>query len=273
MRDAKCECEVQDAGLGSGVEAVGPAPAGDDVGLFGFEGGGGEVDGVGGAGGVVGDEAEVGGDPGEVEGGHGAEQVAAIEGAEVEGEGEVVDDAGPEVGLHGEGVGGELGELFEGEAGLGREDEGPDLLEVVLGEAEGLEHGVDFGGGGELGEGGRGGVAGGWGGDAAGALPEGGLGFDVGEEGAGDGGEEGVEVGLGVGWRGSGGGASPAETSRTEKPAAAASATGQRREEPWLRAMRRWVVETRRWARRPEMAASMGRGKWMSAPKRARERG
>ena len=72
---------------------------------------------------------------------------------------------------------------------------------------------------------------------------------------------------------GVGGVASPAETSRTEKPAAADSATGQRREEPWLRAMRRWVVETRRWARRPEMAASMGRGKRMSAPKRARESG
>ena len=36
-------------------------------------------------------------------------------------------------------------------------------------------------------------------GEGAGALPEGGAGFDVGEEGAGDGGEEGVEVFLGRG--------------------------------------------------------------------------
>jgi len=178
----------------SGVEAVGPAPAGDDVGLFGFEGGGGDLDGVGGAGGVVGNGAEIGGDPGEIERGHGTEEVIAIEGAEMEGEGEVVDDARPEVGLHDEGVGRELGELFEGETRLGGEDEGPDLLKIVLREVEALDHGMNFGGGNEGVEEGRRGGSGGSQGQTAGALPVGGLGFDVAEERACDGAEEGVEI-------------------------------------------------------------------------------
>ena len=184
-----------------GVEAVGPAPAGDDVGLFIFEGYGGVFNGAGGAGGVVGDCAQVGGYPGEVERGHGTEQVIAVEGAEVKGKGEVVDDARPKVVLDGEVVGRELGELLEGETRLGWKDEGPDLLEVVLCEVEAFDHVVDFGRGQSWIEGRGRGRAGRPEGEASGALPEGGLGVDVGKEGAGDAGKEGVEVGLG-GWRG-----------------------------------------------------------------------
>src|SRR5271165_3870452 len=63
-------------------------------------------------------------------------------------------------------------------------------MEVGVGEMEGLEHGGDVGRvcgcvGGAEGAGGLG---------SAGALPEGGFGVDVVEEGAGDLGEEGVEV-------------------------------------------------------------------------------
>ena len=88
-------------------------------------------------------------------------------------------------------------ELLEAEQGLRRQDERPDLVQVGVGEAEGVEHGLDD----------RGLVSSidgcdrcrlsGW--VVRDALPEGGLGVDVGEERAGDVGEEGVEIGDG--WR------------------------------------------------------------------------
>ncbi len=86
------------------VEAVGPAPAGDEVGFVGFEGGG-EVLDVFFGGGAVADESEVRGDPGEIERRERAEKVAAVDGAETVGEDEVVDDARPESVGHAEGVG------------------------------------------------------------------------------------------------------------------------------------------------------------------------
>ena len=132
------------------------------------------------------------GGTGEVERGERAEEVTAVDGAQAVGQDEVVDDARPEAVGHTEGGGRHGVELFEAEEGVGRKDEGPDLVEVGVGDAEGFEHGGDVGwtvgGLGGLGEG-AGGLR------AADALPEGGFGVDVGEEGAGDSGEEGVEVG------------------------------------------------------------------------------
>ena len=144
-------------------------------------------------GGAVADESEVRGDPSEIERGECAEKVSAVDGAEAEGKDEVVDDAGPEVVGHAEGVGRHDGELLKAQERVGREDQGPDFVEVGVGEAEGVEHGGDvgtFGDGGGLGDG-LGGLS------AAGTLPEGGLGVDVGEEGTGDVGEDGVEIGGG----------------------------------------------------------------------------
>ncbi len=145
-------------------------------------------------GGAVADESEMRGNPGEIERRERAEEVSAVDGAETVGEDEVVDDAGPEVVGHAEVFGRHDGELLEAEERVGRQDEGPDLVEVGVGEAEGVEHGGDVGW--RLGDGG--GLGDGLGGlGAAGALPEGGFGVDVGEEGAGDLGEERVEVGGG----------------------------------------------------------------------------
>jgi hypothetical protein len=140
---------------------------------------------------AVGDESEMRGGPGEIERRECAEKVSAIDGAETIGEDEVVDDAGPEVVGHAEGFGRHDGELLEAEERVGRQDEGPDLVEVGVGEAEGVEHGGDvgrlLGGGGGLGDGRRGL-------DGAGPLPEGGFGVDVGEERGGDLSEERVEI-------------------------------------------------------------------------------
>ena len=110
---------------------------------------------------------------------------------ETKGEDEVVDDAGPEVVGHTEAFGLHDGELLEAEERVGRKDEGPDFVQVGVGETEGVEHGGDVGR--RLGDGdglrdGLGGLS------AAGPLPEGGPGVDVGEEGAGDLSEERVEV-------------------------------------------------------------------------------
>src|SRR5947209_15123627 len=88
-------------------------------------------------------EDEVRGDPGEIERGEGAEEVAAIDGAEPVGEDEVVDDAGPQAVGHAEGLRGHDGEALEAEEGVGRKDESPDLMQVGVGEVEGLEHGGD----------------------------------------------------------------------------------------------------------------------------------
>ena len=174
------------------VEAIGPAPAGYEIGFVGFEGDG-QVLNVFFGGGAVADESEMRGDPGEIERRERAEQVSAIDGAEAEGEDEVVDDAGPEVVGHAEVFGLHERELLEAEERVGRQDERPDLVEVGVGEAEGVEHGGDVGrrlrDGSGLGDG-LAGLS------AAGALPEGGFGVDIGEEGAGDLSEKGVEVGA-----------------------------------------------------------------------------
>lgn len=174
------------------VEAVGPTPARHEIGFVGFEDGGHLLDVL--LGGDAGaDENEVGGDPGEVERGERAEEVTAVDGAKAVGEDEVVDDAGPEGVGHVEDLGLHGGESLDAEEGVWGEDEGPDLVEVGVGELEGLEHGRDlgetFGEPGGMGEGaGRA--------HAAGALPEVGLRVDIGEEGAGDLGQDGVEVGC-----------------------------------------------------------------------------
>ena len=132
----------------------------------------------------------MGGDPGEIEGRERSEKVTAVDGAQAVGEDEVVDDASPEVVGHAEVLGLHDGELFEAEERVGRQDEGPDLVEVGVGEAEGFEHGCDVG---RLGDCDGLGKAGCWLG-ATGALPEGCFGIDVGEEGAGDEGEQAVEI-------------------------------------------------------------------------------
>jgi hypothetical protein len=176
-----------------GVEAVGPAPARYEIGFVGLEDGGHLFDvflwSDAGA-----DEKKMRGDPGEVERGERAEKVSAVDGAEPVGQDEVVDDACPEAVGHTKAGGGHGGESFEAEERVGWEDEGPDLVEVGVGDLEGVDHGGDvglvFGGGAGLGE-----DAGGLG--AADALPGGGFGIDIAEERAGDLGEQGVEVGSG----------------------------------------------------------------------------
>src|SRR5882757_9277356 len=164
------------------VESVGPAPAGYEVRFICFKGDGDVLDVFFGRGAAA-DEREMRGRPGEIERRKCAEKVSAIDGAETVGEDEVVDDAGPEVVGHAEAFGMHEGELLEAEEGVGRKDEGPDLVEGGVGEAEGFEHGGDVGrrlsDGSGLGDG----ISGL---DAAGALPEGGFGVDVGEERAGD---------------------------------------------------------------------------------------
>ena len=137
------------------------------------------------------DEKKVRGDPGEVERRECTEEVSAIDGAETKGKDEVVDDAGPEVVGHTEVFRLHEGELFEAKERVGGQDERPDIVKVGVGETEGLEHGGDIGwigDGGGVGDG-RCGL------NATCALPEGGFGVDVGEEGAGDLGEETVDVG------------------------------------------------------------------------------
>ena len=141
-------------------------------------------------GGAVADESEVRGDPGEIKRCEGPEKVSAINGAETEGENEVVDDAGPEIVGHAESLGRRESESFEAEERVRREDEGPDLVEVGVGETKGFEHGCDVG---RLGDGG-GECDGLEGLDGARSLPEGSLGVDVGEERRGDLSEEGVDV-------------------------------------------------------------------------------
>ena len=140
--------------------------------------------------GATADEKKVRGDPGEIEWRERAEQVSAIDGAETEGEDEVVDDAGPEVVGHAEVFRLHERKLLEAEQRVGGQDERPDIVKVGVGETKGLEHGGDIG---RIGDG-RGVGDGRCGLDAACALPEGGLGVDVGEEGAGDLGEETVDV-------------------------------------------------------------------------------
>lgn len=132
------------------------------------------------------------GDPGEIERGERAEEVTAVDGAEAVGEDEVIDDAGPEIVGHAEALGLKHGELLEAEERVGRQDEGPDLVEVGVGETEGVKHGRGVW---RLGDviGLRKGLDGL---GAAGALPERGFSVDVGEEGAGDEGEEAIEVAI-----------------------------------------------------------------------------
>ena len=122
--------------------------------------------------------------------------MAAVEGAQAVGKDEVVDDARPEGVGHVEAFCGQKRKALEAEEGVGREDEGPDLVEVGVGEMEGLDHGGDVGQ--------RGCGFGGWGDftkglEGAGTLPEDCLGVDVGEEGSCDLGEEGVEIVCGLG--------------------------------------------------------------------------
>ena len=124
------------------VEAVGPAPAGYEVRFVCFEGDG-DVLNVFFGGGAAADEREMRGRPGEIERRECAEQVSAIDGAETVGEDEVVDDAGPEVVGHAEVLGIHEREFLEPEERVGRKNEGPDLVEVGVGEAEGFEHGGD----------------------------------------------------------------------------------------------------------------------------------
>ncbi len=172
------------------IETVWPAPAGYEVRFVGLEGDG-EILDVFFGDGAAADEKKMRGDPGEIERRERAEEMSAIDGAETEGEDEVVDDAGPEVVGHAEVFRLHEGELFEAEERVGRQDERPDVVEVGVGETEGLEHGGDVG---RIGDG-RGVGDGCSGLDAACTLPEGGFGVDVGEEGAGDLGEETVDVG------------------------------------------------------------------------------
>ena len=85
------------------VEAVWPAPAGDEIGFVGFEGLGQLFDVLFGRRSGGGEE-EMGGDPGEIERGERSEKMAAVDGAEPVGQDEVVEDAGPEGVRHAEAV-------------------------------------------------------------------------------------------------------------------------------------------------------------------------
>src|SRR5580704_5899868 len=124
------------------VESVGPAPAGYEVRFVGLKGNGEVLNVLFGCRAAA-DEREVRGDPGEIERRECAEKVSAVDGAETEGEDEVVDDAGPEVVGHAEVFGLHEGELLESEERVGRKDERPYLVKVGVGEAEGVEHGGD----------------------------------------------------------------------------------------------------------------------------------
>ena len=136
------------------------------------------------------DQSKVRGDPGEIKRVRAPSKVSAVDGAQTKGEDEVVDDAGPESVGHAEVFARQEGQLLEAEQRVGRQDEGPDLVEVGVGEAEGLEHGGEVAGS----------LRDGCGSEnrqkwlGSGALPEGGFGVDIGKEGAGDLGEQCVEV-------------------------------------------------------------------------------
>ena len=132
----------------------------------------------------------MGGDPGEVERRECSKKVSAVDGAQTEGENEVVDDACPEIVGHAKVFRLHEREFLQAEQRVGGKDERPDLVEVGISQAEGLEHGGDVG---RLGDGasvrnGRGGL------NAARALPESSFGVYVGEERAGDLGEEAIDV-------------------------------------------------------------------------------
>jgi hypothetical protein len=139
------------------------------------------------------DRARVGGDPGKVQRREGAQQVAAIDGAQAIGEGEVVNDAGPGLGRKDEAFGRRKGKALQGEQGLGRKNERPQLLQIGVGETEVVGKTAHIAGDfcGACGSRQRG--HGGRGGEGARSLPEGRLGFDVGKERTCDGGEEIVE--------------------------------------------------------------------------------
>ena len=140
---------------------------------------------------AVADEREMGGGPGQIKWGECAKQVSAVDGTKTVSEDEVVDDACPEIVGHAEVLQLHDGELFEAEERVGRKDQRPDLVQVGVGEAEGFQHGSNVVG--RLGDGGGlGDELCGLG--AASALPEGGFGFNIAEERAGDLGEERVEV-------------------------------------------------------------------------------
>ena len=119
------------------IKSVWPAPAGYEIGFVGLEGDS-YVLNVFFRWYAVADEGEVRGDPGEIERSECAEEVSAIDGAETVGEDEVVDDARPEVVGHAECLGWHDGELLETQKRVGGKDEGPDLMEIGVGETEGL---------------------------------------------------------------------------------------------------------------------------------------
>ncbi len=179
--------------------------------------------------------------------------MSSIDGAETIGKDEVVDDAGPEVVGHAEVFGMHDGQLLEAEERVGRQDERPDLVEVGVGETEGVEHGCRVG---RIADGGclRDGLRGL---GAAGTLPEAGFGINVGEEGAGDLSKEAVEVGCDGLWRLR----RPTLTSAMVKLAVAASLRGQMNESSCEAAVKRCAVAARRLAIRRERPMSMGRGK------------
>ena len=127
------------AHLPSGVEAVRPAPAGDEVGLVRLECCGQILD-VLFRRSAVARQGEMGCNPSEIERSERAEKVTTIDGAQTVGQDEVVYDAGPERIGHTKVSGWSSVELFEAEERVGREYERPDLLQVGVGESEALEH-------------------------------------------------------------------------------------------------------------------------------------
>src|ERR1039458_10343032 len=124
------------------IEAVGPAPARNQISFVALKGGG-QVLNVLLRRGAGAGKKDVRSDPGKVERSERAEQVAAVDGAQTVGEDEVVDDAGPEFVVHAEPGGRHQRQVFQAEQRLRREHQRPDLLQVAVGDAEGFEHGSD----------------------------------------------------------------------------------------------------------------------------------
>src|ERR1035441_9242797 len=107
------------------IEAVGPAPARDEISFVALKGGGQVLNMLLRRGAAAGKQ-DVRSDPGKVERGERAEQVAAVDGAQAVGEDEVVDDAGPELIVHAEPGGRHERKVFEADQRLGREHQRPE---------------------------------------------------------------------------------------------------------------------------------------------------
>src|SRR3984885_10508819 len=82
------------------------------------------------------------GHPSKVKRGKGSEQVGAPDAAQAVGEGEIIDDAGPQLVGHAEVSGAEGGEPLQLEEGHGGQYEPPDLFQIAGAEEEGVDEGL-----------------------------------------------------------------------------------------------------------------------------------